>query len=291
MTRPSSPTVSRRWLALEIRRLRTEANLSQGAVAKALGCKVPKVSLMETAGRNVQEDDLAKLLDLFKVPQGRRTQYDEAVQLARGKAWWELYDDKTVPDWLKEYVGLEQGATRLRTYGTAVFHGLLQTPEYATDILRGWTATFSEERIARMVELRRRRQEALDQSPDPLEISSIVDEAVLRHVVGSPQTMQEQLDHVIDTVRKHDHVSVQIIPFERGAPWEANYGPFTILTFPFRNHPGVVYIEHRSGGLTMDDLPAIDTHSSIFERLRQLALSPEDSLTLLRRAARDYAGR
>lgn len=299
MTRTSSPTVWRRWLAHELRRLRLEAGLSQGDVAKTLGCRVPKISLIESTDRNVQEADLDKMLALFDVPKAKRPPYFDAAKNARKKGWWETYGENAVPQWAELFVGLEQGAERLRTYQTAIFHGLLHTPEYAAAILRSSTVigaddevagmALSEERVDLLVDLRTRRQEAMWRDTDPLHVEAVVDEAVLRHVVGSRDTMRAQLEHVVETVRKHDHVTVQIIPFDHGAALEATYGPFSILSFPGRNDPGVVYIEHRSGAMFMESFSEVDTHSLTFQRLEALALPPDESLQMLRRVAKEYA--
>jgi hypothetical protein len=263
--------------------------MSQGQVAKALGCKVPKISLTESAQRNVQDNDLQKMLELFEVPETRRTQYFDAARNARKKGWWERYDEHTMPDWLEVFVGLEQGASRLRAYQTAVFHGLLHTPEYAAAILRSSTTELaSEEKVERIVELRTRRQQILWRDSDPLEVSAVADEAVLRHVVGNREVMRAQFEHVTDVVDKHDNVTFQIIPFDRGTAKEAFYGPFTILSF-LPTDPGVVYMEHRSGAVFLEDLDEIDTHSLIFEELQSLALPVDESVELLRRTAAEYA--
>jgi transcriptional regulator with XRE-family HTH domain len=288
MTRTSSPTVLRRWLALEMRRLRLEAGLSQGDVARGIGCKVPKVSLIEGGERNIHDDDLLRMLELFEVPIERHSEYVEAARIARTKGWWERYDDHTTAPWHQTFVGLEQGAERLRSYQTAIFHGLLQTPAYTAAILRSGTSTISEEMIVRLVDLRRRRQEAIVRDDHPLQLWALVDEAALRHVIGGHETMRSQLEHVAEVVRDHDNVTFQIVPFERGAAWEATYGPFTILSFGFRTDPGVVYIEHRSGAMTLDSIAEVDTHSTIFERLRGFALTPEKSVKLLLQTAKDY---
>src|SRR6266545_3780154 len=184
MTRTTSPTVSRRWLAREMKRLREEAGFSQARVAKALGCQVPKISLMENEQRPVHDDDLKKLLVLFDVPADDHPQYLAEAANAHKKAWWERYDDYTMPEWLATFVGLEQGAERLRAYQPALIHGLLQTSEYATGIYRGLTGDWSEERIRRYVQLRRRRQQILLRDVDPPDLWVILDEAALRHVVG-----------------------------------------------------------------------------------------------------------
>lgn len=288
MTHPSSPTVWRRWMAFEMKRLRQEAGLSQAEVAKVLDCQVPKISLTESAQRSVQEPDLQKLLELYKVPEERRLDYVEAARKARKKGWWERYGPHTVEQSLEFYVGLEQGAERLRTYQPAIFHGLLQTPEYAEAVLRRTTSAISQEKVGRLVEIRTHRQTALWRDLDPLRMWQVVDEAALRRVVGGRPVMRAQLTHLVEVVGKSSHITVQVIPFETGA-YDGSYGPFTILSLPWPGDLGIVCLEQRWDHMYLDSLPDIDAHSQVFEHLCALALPPDESVDLIRSVAEGYA--
>jgi transcriptional regulator with XRE-family HTH domain len=287
----TSPTVSRRWLALEMRRLREERNLSQRAVAKALGCQVPKVSLLENAKRPLQEADLKTLLELFKVPTEDHQQYFDELQNAHEKGWWEFYDEDTVPEWYGHFIGLEQGADRIRAYQPAIIHGLLQTAEYASEIYRdNASGGLSEEKVARLVEVRNRRQRRLREAAIPApQLLVVLDEVALRRVVGSREIMQGQLEHVVELCEARENVTVQVVPFDRGGAYEATLGAFTILGFPFVSDPGTVYRERRSGADFLDSLLEIDDHSLIFGRLSErLALSARESLEMIRETAESY---
>jgi transcriptional regulator with XRE-family HTH domain len=291
MSSTSSPTVSRRWLALEMRRLRLQARMPQAKVAKALGCQVPKISLMENGGRLVREEDLKILLELFDVPDDAREPYVDEAANARERGWWELepYDNEdTVPPHLGQFLGLEQGAERIRAYQTFVVHGLLQTAEYASALIRGLGLEFSEEKIDRLVGLRLLRQDVVRASGGT-RLWVIMDEAALRHLVGSRAVMRAQLDHVVDLAHAHENVTVQVVPFDRSGAYRAGYGPFTILSFSFRTDPGLVYMEHREGAQFLDGRGEIDSYSVLFRQLSELALTPEGSLAMLGASAREFA--
>jgi transcriptional regulator with XRE-family HTH domain len=293
MTRTTSPTVSRRWIALEMKRLRQQAGLSQAAVAKALGCQVPKVSLMENGQRPVHDDDLRTLLDLFDVSDDTRQHYIDESKNAHEKGWWEQppYDEHTIPPWYSRFIGLEQGAARIRAYQPAVIHGLLQTPEYATELFMDTPQGGSAEKIARLVDVRRRRQRVLETSTNPPELCVILDEAATRRLVGSPEAMSRQLRHLVSLCRANSNITVLVVPFESGGAYEAACGPFTILDFGFTDHPSLVYRERRSASEFLDSLVEIDDHSLMFERLTDLALSPRESLRMLSVGAERYHGR
>jgi transcriptional regulator with XRE-family HTH domain len=286
MSSTSSPTVSRRWLALEMKRLREERRLPQARVAKALGCQVPKVSLIENGKRPLQDADLKALLELFEVPDEGRQQYLDELVNAHERGWWELYDEDIVPEWLAHFIGLEQGAERIRAYQPAVVHGLLQTPEYIEGIFRDGLPDLSEEKIHRHVGIRCRRQQMLRPGPGAPQLGVVLGEAALRHVVGSREVLRRQLEHVVDVCRENENITVQVVPFDRvGGAYAAAQGAVTVLSFPFATDAGVVYKERRSGADFLDSLVELDDHSLMFDRLSELALSPGDSLDLLSETA------
>ncbi len=288
MTEASSPTVWRRWLAFELVRLRQEAGLDQKAVAKALRCTVGKVSYYETAERPVVLRDLDEvLLPLYNVPQEQWPMYLQAAKDSRQKGWWERYDASTLRSWFSPFVGLEQGATQIRVYEAQLIPGLLQTKDYAEALTRRGTAERAEEDIARHVELRMTRQAVLHREPDPLRLWAVLDEAALRRVVGNPSVMREQLLHLAAMAR-HPKITVQVVPYTNGAH-PGMMGRFQILDFPWPTDPGVAYIEHQAGALYLEEALDIEAHTVAFEHTCVLALSPDDSATMIRDAAEEFS--
>ncbi|WP_337661726.1 MULTISPECIES: helix-turn-helix domain-containing protein [Actinoalloteichus] len=283
----SSPTVWRRWLALELTRLRQEAGLDQKDVAKALRCTVGKVSYYETAERPVVIRDLDEvLLPLFNVPMERWPDYVQAAKNSRQKGWWESHGSDTLPSWFSLFIGLEQGASQARIYEAQFIPGLLQTRQYASALLRRSTAERAEDEIERAVQLRLNRQRVLSRSPEPLRLWTVIDEAALRRVVGSPQVMRDQLLHLAGAAEQ-PKITVQVIPFTRGAH-PGMTGPFVVIGFPWLTDPGVAYIEHRSGALYLEQPHEIEAHNVAFEHLCALALTPDESARMLRDIAEEF---
>jgi transcriptional regulator with XRE-family HTH domain len=285
----ASPTVWRRWLASELRRMRGEAGLEQKQVAQALRCTVTKVSYFENAQRPVVPRDLDEiLLPLYSVPEERWPMYLGAAEAARRKCWWETYDDDVLPEWFARFVGFEQGAAELRTYEPQFVAGLLQTGEYTAALLRGGHTQLTAHQIARSVELRARRQSVLFRDANPLRSLVVLDEAVLRRAAGGPRTMQAQLRHLVE-VAQRPNVTVQVLPFSRGAHPGSGSG-FTILTFPWPTDPGVVYLESGwSAGVYLEEPHEIEDHRQVFERLCALSLDPDASVAMMRDLAKEYA--
>jgi transcriptional regulator with XRE-family HTH domain len=280
--------VWRRWLAFELARLRQQKGLDQKDVAKALRCTVGKVSYYETAERPVVLRDLDEvLLPLYEVPKNRWPVYLQAAKDSRQKGWWESYSTDAMPSWLSLYVGLEQGAAQLRIYDAQLITGLLQTEDYTAAIVRRGTAELTEDQIAQRMEVRAARKAVLTREPDPLRLWVVLDEAVLRRVVGSRKVMHDQLNHLIDAADQAK-ITLQVMPFEHGAH-PGMRGPFTILGFPWPSDPGVVYIEHRSGAFYLEQPAEIDAHTVAFEHLCAHALPPDESVTMIRSVAKEYA--
>ena len=288
MLQPTSPAAWRRWLAFELRHLRSEAGLSQRDVAKALRCTVNKVAYMEKGYRPVKQRDLAEvLLPLYEVGDDRCRLYLDAVEESKRKGWWEEeYDDEIVPDWFGRYIGLEQGAVELRVFQGQVISGLLQTPEYAWAVEERTLVDIDN--VAERVEVRVRRSAVLSREPVPLKFWAVLDEAALRRVVGGPKIMRAQLEHLVDTA-KRPNVTIQVLPFSAGAH-AAMESAIRILQFPWAGDPGLAYREGNGGGsgVFLEEAGLVADHLLVFEQVSSLALGAEESLHLVEDVVNDY---
>jgi transcriptional regulator with XRE-family HTH domain len=288
MAQTSSPTVWRRWLALELRRLRREAGMSMQQVADEIGGTKGRLSFIESAERPVQSHDIDALLKLYEVPDERWPVYHQAARDARKKGWWERYDKATLPDWLSLMVGLEQGATRLQAYEPHIVHGLLQTADYAAAVMRADLEMRTDERIAEMIHVRTERQKALTRQDGPLTLWVVMDEAALRRTVGTPEIMHDQLGHIADLARRLQNVTVQVLPFAGGAN-VGSRGPFTVLNFDSGggSDRGVVYMEHHVSSIYLEEPSEIERHTLVFQHLCAQALPPLESISMIRKAAEE----
>jgi len=175
----TGPTVRRRRLGTELRRLRESSGYKLEEVAGQLGVAPSTLSRIETGKAPTKSVYLTQLLEAYGVidPGHRQVLVDMAREGHR-KGWWAAYDD-VLPSGLGVYVGLEAEASGLRSYEISVVHGLLQTADYARAILRETGPRHTEEQIERLVELRMERQRRLHEEP-PLDLWVIHDEAVIR---------------------------------------------------------------------------------------------------------------
>jgi transcriptional regulator with XRE-family HTH domain len=282
---PLGPTVRRRRLGAELRRLRDAHSLKLEEVAERLGLAPSTLSRIETGKAPTKSAYLTAMLEMYQVtdPGVRKVLVDMAREGHR-KGWWSIYED-VLPSGFDIYVGLEAEASGLRSYETDLVHGLLQTTEYAVAVLRELRPRDTEEQIARVVDLRMERQRLLDQDP-PLDLWLIMDEAAIRRNIGGSAVMRNQLEHLIQASR-WPNVTLQILAFEAGAH-AGLVGPFSILEFPERTDSDVAYTESVGGMIYLEKDREVRACDEAFDRMRAAALSPAASVELIQRVSREF---
>lgn len=281
----SSPTVWRRWLAHELRRLREEAGLSRKQVADELRCTSGKLHYIETAVVPPRVRDLEEILfDLYNVPDERREHYLQAARNAKRRGWWESHSD-ALPKWFSLYLGLEQGASEIYTWETQLVPGLLQTHDYAYAVISGATAELSTEEVEKRVAVRMKRQRILtgDQS---IRLWAVLDETALRREVGGRAVMRGQLAHIL-SISELPRATIQVLPIPSGTH-AGMLGSFSVLGFPASSDPGVIYIEYRTGSMYLERPSEIKDHQIAFEHLRLAALKPDQSQSCLRNLLEEH---
>lgn len=284
-----SPAVQRRRLRTELRRAREKAGLTRDQVTAALEMSMSKVVRIEAGTVGVSATDLRALLGLYQVEDP--DQVNSLLALARGgrdKPVQSQYGDAASPR-LLEYIELEAAASSTRHFQPLMVPGLLQTREYARVILEqlNWGRGVSEELIEARIDVRMKRQELLERD-DGRELHYVLDEAVIRRVVGGPQVMRRQLDRLSELAAR-DHITVEVLPFGAGA-YPALNGSFVILGFPGAADADVLYQEGPEGDEMSSDNPElIQRYRDIFADLRRRSLGPGGSHSLLNAVAKELS--
>lgn len=273
-----NPIASRLWLGNMLRELREEAGMTGIQVAKELGVHPPRVSNIEK-GRSVPSKlELAKLAEIFSVPTDLHPVLSELASNARKKSWTTTYED-VLPAKYEKYLGLEEVAVSLKDWHTHMISGLLQTPDHANALLTECDPHVIKQDVERLVELRLRRQQVLDRTPEPLHLWAIMEEHTLRRPVGGPKVHREQLQHLLN-MQERPHITIQIIPTSLGAHAGLD-GPFSLLEIG-DSFPTLVYIESRGGNLYKEGIRDISLHKSLYDQIQGSALSPVASAKLIR---------
>jgi transcriptional regulator with XRE-family HTH domain len=274
----ADPAALRRRLRTELRRAREEASKTQRDVADALYWSPSKVIRIESGQVAVSVTDLKALLDLYGVDD--RSKIDELVGMARQsrKQPWSQYRDVVTQE-MATYYGYEASASIVRQFEVLFVPGLLQTEGYARAMLTG-TFEEDEKTISRRIEARLERQELLNRE-DARELFFIVDEGAVRHVVGGPRVMAEQLERIVELGRRPD-ITFRIVPFTLGAH-VGFQGPFVLLEFPQADDADVVYLEGRETASFRDDDAKTSQYLNYFFDLESKALEEDESLELMRK--------
>jgi transcriptional regulator with XRE-family HTH domain len=285
MAATPSPTVRRKRLGIELRRLREQAGFTCQYVGRQLECSGTRISRIETGQMNVRPGDVREMLEIYGVTGAEADPLVQLAREARRKGWWHRYG-RVLPTWFEAYIGLESEAIRLRDFQPLVMPGLLQTEEYARAVLRAAPNAGSTEDIERQVALRMDRQAILNQSSPP-DLWVVLSESVLRADVGGPAVMAAQLRHLLD-VAGRSKVTLQVLP-SRNAAHADPISPFTILEFPEAADPTVVYVEHLTGCLFLETADEIRRYTVVFDQLRAEALGIGQTADLIAGLAADAA--
>nr|WP_206345569.1 helix-turn-helix transcriptional regulator [Streptomyces thermoviolaceus] len=279
-----NPTVRRRRLGQELRRLRELKGMTAEEVAERLLVSQSKISRLENGRRSISQRDVRDLCGVYEVEDQRVV--ESLMQMAkdsRQQGWWHSFGD--IP--YSVYIGLETDAASLRVYDPQVVPGLLQTRAYAQALITGALPETAPADIDKRVQVRMRRQERISATENPLRLWTVLDEAALRRVVGGKAVMREQLEHLVEQSQL-PHVTVQVIPFEMGAHPGLN-GQYAILEFPDAADSSVVYIEGVTSDLYLEKANDVRKYSVLYEHLRAQALNVEQSRQFIADMAKSYA--
>jgi transcriptional regulator with XRE-family HTH domain len=279
MNTARSQTVRRRQLGRELRRLREAARKSAQEAADWVGVSTSTLSKIERGSQAVKTGHVRLFAQLYGIG---APEADTLIRLAREanqRGWWTVYGD-TVPDWVRAYLDLEQDASELWAYESGLIFGLFQTPAYAEAITTAALPDADPDELARLVAFRTARQQRLfsDRAPS---LRVVLDEAVLRRMVGGPAVMREQLEHLTE-VANLPHVSVLVQPFSAGAHPSIG-SAFTLLRFADADTADMncVYLENAQGALYLERPGDVDRYAVIFEQLSRSALSADKSRELV----------
>jgi transcriptional regulator with XRE-family HTH domain len=275
-----SPTVRRRRLAIELRRLREAAGLTIEQVAAMLECSDSKISRIETGQVGATPRDVRDMLEIYGVANEQRAELIQIAREARQKGWWHAYGDVPVPP----AVVFEAEAFSMSIFQSSVVPGLLQIEDYARAVLRATRPELPLDQIERRVELRMARQSILTRDQPPV-LWAVLDEAVIRRLIGGPEVMRQQLERLSEADAL-PNVTLQLLPFARGEHAGLG-GEFTLIGFPDPGDLDVVYIEMPSTDLWLEDPASVRQYHHLFDLLRAAALSPAESAELITKAAKE----
>ncbi|MFJ3532909.1 helix-turn-helix domain-containing protein [Streptomyces sp. NPDC090132] len=275
---PVGPTTRRRQLGADLRRLRDARGLTLEEAGARVGISKATLSRYETKEGTVKWPAVDALCREYGASDEERESLVELAKGARIQGWWRSLADP-IPESMNLMLTLEDEVVGEDHYACMYVPGLLQTRSYAEAVHRASEMRCTDQEINHMVDIRMKRQELLARD-EPPHLWAVIDEAVIRRMVGGRSVMREQLQHLV-AVSGQPNITVQILPFAAGAH-AAAVGSFVILGGA-TPELDVVYVDIIGGGLFMEKPQELERYKLAFEYLRAQALDLQSSATLLNR--------
>lgn len=276
-----SPTVRRLRLGQELRLLRERRKLTGARAAKELSWSPSKVSRIEAAKTMPSADDIKAMAKLYRADGEKLDELFGLLRDAEQRGWWEDYED-ALPEEYTRFLGLEAEATFQRDWEPQVVPGLLQTEDYAREVIlatRG-IARITHSGVRSRVEARLDRQQRVLHRVDPCALNVVLDESALMRRFGEPSVMREQMEHLLE-ISLLPHVSVQVLTLDSLHP--VNTGAFIHLKFSAFDD--VVYLEQLYTAHFVEDLERVAGYETAFDHMRSEALDEDESRVLVQRKA------
>lgn len=278
----ANPTIRQRELGRHLRELRNAVGMTVEEAAQALLCSATKISRLETGTRRASLRDVRDLCVIYRVTSADDQDYLMSLaRQSRETGWWRQYDDLR----LDPFIGLEQEASAITSFSMYYVPGLLQTADYAHAMIVGVAPKMSPKVLNQRVEARLHRQLILDR-PVPPHYRVLIDEAVLHRQVGNEDVLRSQLGKLLER-SENQKVIIQVIPFSVGAHSGADSN-FDLLEFADDMTLGpVVYVEGLVSNLYHERTADIKRYREAIDSLRDVALTPRDSMALIADLTRD----
>ncbi|MGW5879012.1 helix-turn-helix domain-containing protein [Nocardiopsis terrae] len=249
----------------EVRKKRKQRGFTQVMLAPLIGLSPSSISYIESGHLAPHKDHALKLDEELK------------ANKALMRLWEKYTNQDLVPAGFREVVDFEQKAVELRFYQPMLVPGLVQIPEYARALFLADQPHADDATIDRRVEQRMHRQKIFNQVDRPL-VSLVLEETVLRRVVRDKAVMRAQLARLEALIGKR-LIRCQVLP---QAPRELPGLPGGFRVIVLEDQPAVVAAEHAFDEVLIDDTDQVRHAVSIFGGLQGEALSPRDSLDLIR---------
>jgi hypothetical protein len=242
------------------------AHGSQDTMAGSLDWSEAKLSRIESGRIGISESDLSLLLDRYGIEDQDLRSYMLDLRRRGNVRGWETDIRSVVSPRYADYIGYESDASDAYNAEINLVPGLLQTHAYAAAVLDLHLPGIPEnERLERLA-IRDKRQQVFDRSK-PLVFWGVISESVFRHMIGGPDVMTDQLEHLLVLAKEYPGtVNIHVLP-ESSESHAALFGPFVVLSFPERWEPDVVYLEGLTGNRFLEETGEVQAYIRLFNRL------------------------
>lgn len=284
-----SPYVRRRRLAAEIRELRESRGLTTDGLARLVFHSRTKITRLENAQIRPDLTEIMNMLDALEVT---GSEYDRICKLAREagqKGWWDRYGVSMGPR-QKVAADLEYNAGTVRNYDQTAMPGALQCRPFIEALIKLDESQRSlNYQPERLTEARVNRQRELLRQDGPT-YETILDECVIHRLTVPPQTMAAQLEHMVRVVSEQERITVRVLLHNASIPGGLlPKSSFYLYTFPEPGDPPMAVVDTVTTDVILNQRAEVVRYIGMYDRLREAALSREDSIPFLERVARRLA--
>jgi transcriptional regulator with XRE-family HTH domain len=264
------------WVVLgeQLRILREEAGFTtQAALGARISYGPDAVSKVETGDRLPTDTMYPAWLEACGATAREKRLMDKQLALAR-KA------KGPIPQFFEMYIEREKEATFLRLWGLLLIPGPLQVYDYAYAmyVLGGKDEDQAAESAAARID-----RQAILEGPDATHVTALIYDFALHLLVGTPETMVRQLEHLVEMSYRRN-VVVQVVREPRYFP--GMRGQFEIASGArIADTVAMVTVQDH----VSDEGDVTRKAAVLFDRIRGYALPVEESRAVIQEAIQRWS--
>lgn len=280
----SNPSVTPKARALvsALRKTRVRHGFGLAELARKLEMSLQVLSNWERAHRLPQLEDVVSILTALGVTGNEKEQMLRLARTMHEPNWAETSAAGS-PLITGAFIEFERTASKMFTWEPILVPGLAQTAKYSRALFSG--ANLSSEEIEKRVVARLARAGSLS-GPDQLELTMVLSDMVFQQRLGGTEVMIEQLKHLL-WLSASDNVHLRVIS---GSDHYFVGFDKSFVLFDFNSSQSIAYSDALRGGIFISSEDQLVVFHATQENLLGLALSEEDSSTLIRTRIADLEG-
>jgi transcriptional regulator with XRE-family HTH domain len=257
----------------EIRRARQNRGISRAKLAKPLMVSQSLVEAWETGRQGILPEHMKRLLGIQ--PDGTYgpplLEFPPEFMVRMVEA---LVNGETTTEWEADWRVAEEGALCLYTFDTYVINGVLQCPEYMTEVLRSEDA----------VKARQERQQRFLGPYTGRTLIALMSESVLRTNVGGPEVMARQMAFLAECAEA-ENLMLHVVPL-RSRICARFRAPFMLAAQDDGRE--IANVDDAIKGRVVDGAEEVVELRNRFNQLRAEALRKSESIDLIRKVEQEW---
>lgn len=282
-------TIPRVLLGEALKQLREEADVTLDAAAAAVGKDRPRLVKVLDGRATLSSAELESLMNFLEAGDTTRTELRSLGTEARKRATGSPYMD-LAPGSFRRIAWLEAIARDVWIYEKGMFPYPIQSQEYIEAVMRAGEGVWWEEPWtvrSNLVTFRMERQKIIFETDPPKRVELMFTSDALYANVGGSEVMRGQIEHVLSMIDRYPNLTVRVVPIDvSGNP--AQSGGLIMLRFGDLLRPVGMLPVIYGPSTYFDQTEDTERMLRAFNKLRELALSPQDSRVLLESALKEH---